>query len=119
LSAFGWTFASGQLGEAWGLQQLEATLRFSGKAAVDHLVAERLASLANHCPAANVLCLELMVHGTEEGWQIHHWASHAEAILNSALQSGDGDAVHSANVLINRLGARGFFAVCEAAHGMS
>ena len=46
--------------------------------------------------------------GAEEGWQIHHWASHVEAVLNAALQGDDGDAAQDAKELINRLGSRGF-----------
>ncbi len=50
MAAFGWTFASGALGISWGLGQLEATLDIAGQAAIDHLVADRLALLAPEQP---------------------------------------------------------------------
>lgn len=108
MAAFGWTFASGKLGDFWGLEQLESTLSIVGQAAVDHLVAERLASLAAEYPADTVRCLSLMVGGAAEDWPIHHWTTNVEAILTAALRSGHDAAFQSATALINRLGARGF-----------
>ena len=108
MAAFGWTFASGELGDYWGLGQLEATLSVAGQAAVDHLVAARLASLAADYPADAVRCLGLLVDGAKEAWQIHHWANDVEAILTSGLRSGDDDASQATRSLINRRGARGF-----------
>ena len=109
MAAFGWTFASGQLGVSWGLNQLEATLNIAGQVAgVDHLVAERLALLAAEHPSESVRCLALMVRGADEDWQIHHWAADVETILTAALQSGNEEASQAARALIHRLGARGF-----------
>ena len=108
MAAFGWTFASGELGISWGLSQLEATLDIAGQAAIDHLVAERLALLAPKHPSETVRCLALMVDGAEEDWQIDHWATDVETILTAALQSADEEGSQNARALIYQLGARGF-----------
>ena len=57
MAAFGWTFASGALGNDWELAQLEAALNIAGKVEIDHLVVERLAPLADEFPATTVRCL--------------------------------------------------------------
>ena len=108
MAAFGWTFASGELGISWGLSQLEATQAIAGQAPVDHLVVERLALLAPEHPSETVRCLALMVDGAEEDWHIHHWATDVETILKAALQSADEEASQSARAIIHRLGSRGF-----------
>ena len=108
MAAFGWSFASGELGDSWGLGQLEATLNIAGQAAIDHLVVERLALLATGYPSETMRCLGLMVDGAKEDWQIHHWAADVETILTAALQSANEEASESGRALIHRLGARGF-----------
>ena len=91
-----------------GLRQLEATVSISGRTEIDHLVVERLASLAGEYPADTVRCLGLMVDGAENEWRIHHWSSNLESILAAALRSGNDEATQAARTLINRLGSRGF-----------
>ncbi len=65
MAAFGWTFNSGELGDSWGLGQLEATLKIAGQAAIDHLVVERLALLATESPSETMRCLGFMVDGAK------------------------------------------------------
>ena len=108
MAAFGWTFASGEAGDDWGLRQLEACLSVASRTAIDHLVVERLASLAEEYPIGAVRCLDLLVEGVEEEWQIHHLVSNVESILAAALTSGVDEASDRTRTLINRLGARGF-----------
>ena len=107
-AAFGWTFASGNLGDVWALEQLEATLGIAGQTDVDHLVAERLVALAENYPGEVAHCFGLMVEGAKETWQIHHWAGELETALGAALRSGAAATVEAATALIHLLGARGF-----------
>ena len=109
MTAFGWTFASGQLDAAWDLAHLEATLPLAGQMAVDHEVAERLASLATTHPHETLRCVGLMVDGARDDWLIPHWSVHIGAVLTAALNSADQGVSQAARELINRLGARGHF----------
>jgi hypothetical protein len=108
MAAFGWWFGSADLDEAWALAQLEASLRISGRMDVDHQVMERLAELAVKNPKATLSCVDLMIDGAEEQWQIHHWSNQIRTAISAALRSGDNDTQASAKALINRLAARGF-----------
>ena len=108
MAAFGWTFASGELGDSWLLRQLEATLNIAGRTAIDHQVVEQLASLAEEYPSDTMRCVELMVAGADEEWQIHHWAPNIELVLAAAMQSADENAAQDARVFINRLATSGF-----------
>lgn len=108
MTSFGWTFASGKLGDDWGLLRLETVLLMTGQAELDHLVAERLAVVASADPLSSLRCFGLMVDGAKESWQIQHWAPSLEAVLQAGLTSGDRNASEAANALINKLAARGF-----------
>lgn len=107
MAAFGWTFASGELGDSWRLMQLESALKIAGRVSLDHEVVETLASLGESYPAETVRCLRLMIDGIQEQWQIHHWASNMELVFGAALRSGHDEAIQNATTLINRLAARG------------
>jgi hypothetical protein len=108
MAAFGWWFGSANLDEAWALAQLETSLRISGRMDVDHQVMERLAELAPKNPKATSSCVESMIDGAKEQWQIHHWSSQIRTVISAALRSGDDNTQASAKALINRLAARGF-----------
>ncbi len=109
MAAFGWWFASGKFDDMWSIGQLVEALRLTGKVEVDHLVAERLADLAEKNPAEVVECLSLMVQGDKEGWAIEGWRAHARAVLATALRSDDAKAKQLANALVNHLGKLGHF----------
>ena len=108
MASFGWTFASGRLGDAWALQQLLEVLDIAGEVVLDHEVAERLGVIAPKFPSEALQCLSLMIDGSKEDWQIHKWGSAVETVLQVALESGDGTTRLAGAALINRLGARGF-----------
>jgi hypothetical protein len=72
-----------------------------------HLVAQRLARIAEKNPQRTVECLSLMVDGAKEAYEIAGWLKDARAVLSSALKSPDSQAKTSAVALINRLDARG------------
>ena len=107
LVGFGWWFASGKFEVDWAMSQLNETMKLAGKAELDDLVAERLASLAPEVPAQAVECLALLVEADKEGWGILGWAEHAKRVLIAALVSNDTNAQQSAVQLVHRLGARG------------
>jgi len=107
LSAFGWWFASDHLDEDWALDRLAEVLKLNGKVEVDHLVAQRLARIAEKKPRKTVGCLSLLVDGAREAYEIVGWEKDARVVLSSALKSADSKAKADAVALINRLDARG------------
>ena len=108
MAAFGQWFASNKFDEAWALDELESSLKISGKVDFDHQVVERLADWSQEFPAKIVRCLSLMVDGAREDWRIHHWSRHITLVLSAALGSSDEETKKIARAMINRLATRGF-----------
>lgn len=106
--AFGWWFGSGQLDQVWSLQILEAALAASVLPEPDHMVAERLAVIAEAVPVVAVRCLDRMVDLASGGWSIHGWLVSAKVILEAALKSTDPEAKERAERVIHKLGALRF-----------
>lgn len=109
LSAFGWWFASGKFELNWALSQLKVVLDLVQKVEPDHIVVERLAGIAESHPLDAVYCLNAMLLGEKEGWRIMALKDEARTILEKALESIDPEARTTAEELINRLGARGYW----------
>lgn len=107
LAAFGSWFVSAKFDDAWAIVQLEEALKLAVSVEPDHLVVERLATLAAVMPAHAVECLSLIIEADKEGWHIHGWREHMRTILSSVLQSTDNTARQAAVDLVHRLGARG------------
>jgi hypothetical protein len=110
MAEFGWWFVSGKFDDVWAITKLMESLKLTGKVEPDDLVVERLTMLAAEMPVATVECLNLIVEGDKEGWNIHSWSEHARTILATSLQSTDGTARQAAENLVHRLGAQGYFA---------
>ena len=110
LAAFGWWFVSDLFDDTWAIEQLKEALKLSGRVQPDHLVVERLATLADDMPLPAVECLGLIIEGDKEGWGIHGWREHTRTLLATALQSTDETAQQAAVDLVHRLGARGYLA---------
>jgi hypothetical protein len=108
LAAFGWWFVSGKFGDAWAIPQLIQSLSITGKTAAEHLVIERLATLAEAMPHETVQCLDRMIEGDKDGWRASAWGNQTRTILAAAIRGGDPVARESAENLVHRLGARGF-----------
>jgi hypothetical protein len=108
LLAFGFWFASDKLDNDWAVSHLIEVLRISGKVEVEHLVVQRLGRMVEEKPRQVVECLNLMVEGAKESYEIVGWAKDATSILSAALKSTDNDARADAVALINRLDARGY-----------
>jgi hypothetical protein len=108
LQAFGWWFGSGQLDQGWSLEVLQSVLASSVLPEPDHLVAERLASIATTYPLESVLCLGRMVDLAAEGWSIHGWLDSARTILENALKVPNSKASEEAERVIHRLGTLRF-----------
>jgi hypothetical protein len=108
MAAFGWWFISGKFEDSWIMAQLIEALKISGKMEISESVVERLASFAQPMPYETVKCLELLVKGDRDGWDIDMWRGHARIILASALQSGNKEASATAESLIHYLGSLGY-----------
>lgn len=108
LQAFGWWFGSGQLPQDWSLQMLEKLLASSLLPEPDHMVAERLAAIADTYPVRTVQSLDRMIDLASEGWAIHGWLESARRILEAGLKSADREAKERAERVIHKLGALRF-----------
>lgn len=108
LIPFGWWFASAQFEDVWAITQLKEVLKIAGKAEPDHMVVERLATLAPTIPLLTVECLSLIIQGDKEGWGIYSWREHARSILSTAIKSTDTKAQQAAEDIVNYLGAHRF-----------
>lgn len=107
LAAFGWWFVSQKFDSRWSIAQLLEVLSLAQKAEPDHLVVERLVAIAATMPLEAVQCLDLMVQGDKEGWNIAGWRDDARKILATAIASGNPTGKQAATDLVNRLAARG------------
>ncbi len=87
------------------IEQLIAILRIVENADLDHLVIERLASLAASMTLQVIQSLQMMVDGDKEGWKIIVWCDHVRVILSAAIRSSDAEAREAAIELVHRLGA--------------
>ncbi len=108
LEAFGWWFVSGKFEDMWAVRQLLDALAIVPKTSPDHLVIERLVSLAQSMPLEAVQCLGFMVEGDKDGWKIMGWQEDARKIIAVGLSSRSSQARRAAVDLVNRLAARGF-----------
>ncbi len=108
IAPFGWWFSSPRLNPAWALGQLKETLRIVGAVEPSRFVVERLSSLAASMPLDVVECLQLMIDGAKNEWEIQGWGTHMRAILQTVLTVTDDEPQRIATEVVNRLCARGF-----------
>jgi hypothetical protein len=108
MTAFGWWFISGKFEGNWVMAQLIEALKISSKMDISESVVEKLASLSQQMPNETIKCLELLVKGDRDGWDIDIWRGHARIVLASALQSRSEEASTTAENLIHFLGSRGY-----------
>jgi hypothetical protein len=108
MAAFGWWFISGKFEDSWIVVQLIEALKISGKMEISESVIEKLAAFAKPMPYETVKCLDLLVKGDWDGWDIDMWRGHARIILASALQSGNKEVSATAESLIHYLGSLGY-----------
>lgn len=107
LAAFGWWFGSGKFDEVWAIAQIKQILELTGKVDPDFLLLERLAVLVDPMPESSVECLELLIKNDKSGWSIYGWQNETKAILSKAIQSTSGQAIKTAENIIQDLGKRG------------
>lgn len=107
MASFGWWFVSKRFEEPWAVKQLLEAVKISGRTEADHLVLEQLADLVQRMPKESVQCLECLVKGDREGWNIYHWRKEIRLILSYAIQSGE-EAGEIAKDLIHYLGSRNY-----------
>lgn len=109
MAAFGWWFASGKLDELWALDQLHAVLSLSKSIDADWLVLEQLETLAQSRSKKVSECVELMIEGDVNGWEIHGWRDGLRKILSVVIRGNDSVARETSVRIVNRLGAKGHF----------
>lgn len=107
VAAFGWWFVSGKFPDDWGIGQLRTALDLVPRTEPDHLVIERLATMAATMPYEAVECLRLIIEGDTRNWGLTNRHEHIRNILIAALRGGE-DAARIATALVNTLGSRGY-----------
>lgn len=107
LETFGWWFGSGKLDSDWACAQLLTTLRTTKRIDPDFLVLEKLTGLAPTKPRDVVECLQHMVDGMRQPWELHAWGDEMEKSLRAVLRTADAAAKKAAADLINVLASKG------------
>lgn len=107
MRSFGWWFVSDKFDDQWAIEQLVEALRCAQITDPNHLVVERLAVISKNMPFEAVQCLELIIRGDQEGWEIHGWIEEAKTILFHAIETG-GETAELAKDLVHYLGSRGY-----------
>ena len=108
LREYGWWFSSGKFDEIWSINKLIDVLSIVNEIKLDFRVIERLNSLASDNPRDTLRCLELIIKGKQNKWQIHGWEDDIRSIIGSVLNFDDIPAAKSATDLINYLGSLGY-----------
>ncbi|MFA6372985.1 MAG: hypothetical protein WCW68_10195 [Methanothrix sp.] len=108
LEEFGWWFESDKFDKIWSMKQLIDVLSLLGKVQLDFSVLKKLAEYASQEPRATIKCLELMIKGKQNKWQIHRWRDEIRSIIGTVLESKDTSAVNAAKDLTNYLSSMGY-----------
>ncbi len=104
----GW-FTSGKFDKEWSIHQLYRALEVS-KASKEHFhhdIVATLATYVNDYPLLTLQCLEKLIVGDINGWNIVIWRNDIKNILKSVIDDGAEKERELAIDLVHRLGARG------------
>ena len=109
MQAFGWWFASsGKLADDWLIRELLRLLEIGAPVEADHLVLERLASLAPDNPYEAVHAARLMIRLKPETHFLLTTNEHLRRIVSAALIAEMPEARTEAKDLLNDLAAKGY-----------
>ncbi|MBI3491550.1 MAG: hypothetical protein HY047_07210 [Acidobacteria bacterium] len=107
LQAFGWWLASEKFDLDWALERALSVLRWGIQLEPDHVVVQYLGRLVATRPVAAVRLLIGVIDNQADQWSIHGWRKEARSVLESAVASGDEEAVAVVREAIGKLVARG------------
>lgn len=108
MANFGWWFGSGMLDRQWAMGNLLAALNIAGSVEADFLVMERLAEFAEDLTKEVLECVQKMIEGDKQGWNIPGWEKELRHILKVAMDMPVSEVRVAATSIINRLGERGY-----------
>lgn len=108
LKEFGWWFASGKFDENWSIKQLIDVLGLVGEVELDFGVLKILAVSASQNPNDAIQCLNLIIRGKRNKWQLHSWRNEIKSIIGTALKCNDLVAAKAAKELTNYLSSLGY-----------
>ena len=121
LASFSWWVPVRDLPAGWRLGRLELLAERRVRPAPAFLIAEELPNLAQVEPLRSVRILRRLLEEGAERWSVDAWQDRIIAVLRTALESGDIEAQHAADEVLNWLGAlgyRGFRALAQHQHGL-
>ncbi len=108
LGAFGWWAKAPGLEPDWRIAQVATVLELAGSIDPAFIVVEFLARTVETHALQAVRCLAAIAQSQEDHGGFTMWSGEAEAILASALESGDAAAQKEARELVNVMVARGY-----------
>jgi hypothetical protein len=109
LSNFGFWFVSGKFDERWCLDTLISVLKLTGKIEFKREVTKHLSELCAQFPLECVKALRAMIDGSKEPWIILALGDEAKQLLESAMHSGNPEAVFAARRMTEDLIANRHF----------
>jgi hypothetical protein len=109
LANFSFWFISCKFNEEWCLNTLVSILEITGKIKLEGKAIHRLVELCPRFPLHCTKILKGIVEGSEDIWVIDALENDAKAILRTAMNSGDSDALLTSKRLIEHLIAKGYF----------
>ena len=107
---FGWWFINLPLDKEWMIEQLSRTLQFTGGAVrpFDHVV-ESLRTCVSDFPIETITCLNLMVRGDKEGWNVSYKKDDIKEMLKTVMESHDEQGTRLVIELIDYLISKGYY----------
>ncbi len=113
LAEFYWWVRSGQFPREWWLARLEQAVGAAATFDARGMIGEDLEQAAPEAPLATIRILERLLAGREEAFSRYDLVEHATGIIAAALDSGDAEAVTTANRVMDTLGRSGHLRIAE------
>jgi len=110
LSTFGWWFSCGSFDSAWAYGELEDVLKRTSISRSNIYVFDRMSEWFKDQPAETLRCLRLFIESDSDRWMLHSTRKTKGiwTILEQGMAHSDEPIRDEADILINRLGEKGF-----------
>lgn len=113
LAAFGSWFTANKFDLEWSIRTLRESLRLARCVAHAYFVIETLVEHVHTYPLLVLQCLEEIIRGDADNWDVSAKIDDVKRILTAGLAHPDTQVQSAARQIIHDLGARGFSSVGE------